>query len=341
MTGPKLNDGALVAGERVGTRATAKYVRSSASKARAVLDLIRGLDVRRASEVLRFSERGISADVAKVLDSAVANAIHNDAQDTDELFVVACYADEGPTLKRFRPRARGRATRIRKRTCHITIIVARMSDERIALLEARAEGRGGRTSAASRRDRVERSRRRAAAARAGGGAVDADDATTADADIIDEAEDEVEESELAEADDAETDDETVDAETADAETEEVDAHDEDDAEAEDATEAEDEAGTEEPEDDEAAAVQPVADLAGDLEAGEYEGSVVAPEDGSTPEGFEIKGNKNSMKYHTPESRYYDVTVAEVWFDTVEHAEAAGFEAPGGTTKTSDDEKGNQ
>ena len=120
---------------------------------------------------------------------------------------------------------------------------------------------------------------------------------------------------------------------------EVDA--DDAAEAEDATEADDEAGTEEPEDDEAAAVQPAADLGGDLEPGEYEGSVVAPEDGSTPEGYEIKGNKNSMKYHTPESRYYDVTVAEVWFDTVEHAEAAGFEAPGGTTKTSDDEKGNQ
>ena len=225
-----------------------------------MLDLIRGLDVRRASEVLRFSERGISSDVAKVLDSAVANAIHNDAQDTDELFVIACYADEGPTLKRFRPRARGRATRIRKRTCHITIIVARMSEERIALLEARAEGRGGRTSAASRRDRVERSRRRAAAARAGGGAVDADDTAVDDADIIDERRGD--ESELAEDVDAET--EAVDEADDDAETDEVDRR---RCEAEDATEADDEAGTEEPEDDEAAAVQPTADLGGDLEPG--------------------------------------------------------------------------
>ena len=73
-------------------------------------------------------------------------------------------------------------------------------------------------------------------------------------------------------------------------------------------------------------MQPVADLGGDLEPGEYEGSVVAAEDGSTPEGYQIKGNKDSMKYHTPDSRYYNVTKAEVWFDTEEHAEAAGFEA---------------
>ena len=72
----------------------------------AVLDLIRGLDVRRADEVLQFTDRAAAADVRKVLASAVANAVHNDSQDVEELFVVACYADEGPTLKRFRPRAR-------------------------------------------------------------------------------------------------------------------------------------------------------------------------------------------------------------------------------------------
>ena len=66
--------------------------------------------------------------IRKVLASAVANAQHNDGQDPDELYVAACFADEGPTLKRFRPRARGRATRVRKRTCHITVIVARMSE---------------------------------------------------------------------------------------------------------------------------------------------------------------------------------------------------------------------
>ena len=129
MTGPKLNEKATVAGERSGTRATAKYIRTSASKARAVLDLVRGLDVRSADEVLQFTDRHVAKDVRKVLASAVANAINNDGQDVDELFIVACFADEGPTLRRFRPRARGRATRINKRTCHITVIVARMSDE--------------------------------------------------------------------------------------------------------------------------------------------------------------------------------------------------------------------
>ncbi len=136
-----------------------------------MLDLIRGLDVRRADQVLQFTERGVASDVRKVLASAVANAVHNDQQDPDELFVLACFADEGPTLRRFRPRARGRATRIRKRSCHITVIVARMSDERLEVVQAREAtvGRGGRptSSAASRRARVERSRQRAAAAARG------------------------------------------------------------------------------------------------------------------------------------------------------------------------------
>ena len=169
MTGPKLNEKSFVAGERSGTKATAKYVRSSASKARAVLDLIRGLDVKSADEVLQFTDRHIARDVRKVLASAVANAVNNDDQDADELFVVACFADEGPTLRRFRPRARGRATRINKRTCHITVIVARMSDERIEILQARQERAGGsagrgrpQSSSASRRARVERSRKKAA-----------------------------------------------------------------------------------------------------------------------------------------------------------------------------------
>jgi large subunit ribosomal protein L22 len=105
MVGPKLNDGASLLDGQVTTKASARYVRGSATKARAVLDLIRGLDVRRADEVLRFTDRAAAADVRKVLASAVANAVHNDSQDPDELFVVACYADEGPTLKRFRPRA--------------------------------------------------------------------------------------------------------------------------------------------------------------------------------------------------------------------------------------------
>jgi len=169
MTGPKLNEKSFVAGERSGTKATARYVRSSASKARVVLDLIRGLDVRSADEVLQFTDRHIARDVRKVLASAVANAVNNDDQDADELFVIACFADEGPTLRRFRPRARGRATRINKRSTHITVIVARMSDERIAIIQARQERAGGssgrgrpQSSAASRRARVERSRQQAA-----------------------------------------------------------------------------------------------------------------------------------------------------------------------------------
>ena len=121
MTGPKTNEGATVVGERTGTRSSAKYVRSSAYKAREVLGLIRGLDVRRADEVLQFTDREIARAIRKVLASAVANAIHNDEQDPDELYVRACFADEGPTLRRFRPRAQGRATRINKRTSHIAV----------------------------------------------------------------------------------------------------------------------------------------------------------------------------------------------------------------------------
>ena len=109
--------------ERPGTRAVVRYVRVSASKTREVLNLIRGESYGRASEILAFSERSVSEVIAKCLDSAVANAENNDGIPAEELFVSACYADEGPTLKRWRPRARGRATPIRKRTCHITVIV--------------------------------------------------------------------------------------------------------------------------------------------------------------------------------------------------------------------------
>ena len=182
MTGPKLNEGSRVAGERSGTKASALYLRSSASKARVVLDLIRGLPVRQADEVLQFTDREIATTVRKVLASAVANAQHNDEQDPEELFVKACFADEGPTLKRFSPRARGRAGRIKKRTCHITIIVARLDEARLEIVQARdakrtAAGRRrgvtGGGGAASRRDRVARSRARAQQLKSGTGAADA------------------------------------------------------------------------------------------------------------------------------------------------------------------------
>jgi large subunit ribosomal protein L22 len=127
----------------------------SASKVRQVLDLIRGQDVDRAAEILSLGDREAAVTVGKVLASAVANAVHNDGLDAEELFVSACYADEGSTLKRWRPRARGRASRIRKRTSHITIIVSRLPDERIARRRAK---QAANTSQRSRR--VAGSRRR-------------------------------------------------------------------------------------------------------------------------------------------------------------------------------------
>jgi large subunit ribosomal protein L22 len=88
-----------------------------------VIDLIRGREVTRAREILQFSERNVSEVVEKCLNSAVANA-ERDGVKAENLFVKTTYADEGPTLKRFRPRAKGSASRIRKRTCHITVIVS-------------------------------------------------------------------------------------------------------------------------------------------------------------------------------------------------------------------------
>jgi large subunit ribosomal protein L22 len=210
MTGPKLNEGSMIAGERGGTKASALYLRVSASKARVVLNLIRGLPVKRADEVLQFSDREVSNDIRKVLASAVANAQHNDEQDPDELFVKACFADEGPTLKRFTPRARGRGNRINKRTCHITIVLARLDDARLEVVQAReakrtASGRrrpaaGGTT--ASRRARVERSRQRAAEARGGtvGDAQDlAENEALANEEVVDAADTDVIESAESEA----------------------------------------------------------------------------------------------------------------------------------------------
>jgi large subunit ribosomal protein L22 len=102
-------------------RAEAKWVRVSARKARVVLEHIRGRTVPEARTVLAFTQRAAARDVERVLRSAVANAEANHGLVGDELVVSAAYADEGPTIKRWRPRARGRAARIFKRTCHITI----------------------------------------------------------------------------------------------------------------------------------------------------------------------------------------------------------------------------
>jgi large subunit ribosomal protein L22 len=271
MTGPKLNEKSFVAGERAGTKASAKYIHMSASKVRVVLDLIRGLPVKQADEVLQFTDREAAVVVRKVLASAVANAVHNDEQDPDELFVLACYADEGPTLKRFTPRARGRAGRIKKRTAHISVVVARLDDDRLEVVQARdarrtAAGRrraaaGG--TVASRRDRVERSRQRAAGLKAGDAGADAGASI-------------------------ESDDSTDDSGST------------------------------------------------DVAAPQWAGSAAPLADGTGPEGFEIKGNADSMLYHEPGSRYYNQTVAEVWFDSVESAEAAGFSAPGSKKSGNED-----
>jgi large subunit ribosomal protein L22 len=148
MPGPKLNEAPVlrrrpesrsqaVRTPVVSARAVSKYVRISPYKVRQVLDLVRGYPADRAAEILKFCERDAAIVVGKLLASAVANAEHDHALIADELFVSACFADEGPTLKRWRPRARGRATRIRKRTCHVTLLVSRLPDRELQNRRAR------------------------------------------------------------------------------------------------------------------------------------------------------------------------------------------------------------
>ena len=136
MPGPKTN-------EREGTRAVLRNEGVSAYKVRPVLDLIRGQDVERARDALMLCERDAALLVGKLLASAIANAENNDGLDPEELYVSACYADEGATAKRWRPRARGRATRIRKRSCHITVIVSRLPEDRLTRLRARQAAHAG------------------------------------------------------------------------------------------------------------------------------------------------------------------------------------------------------
>jgi large subunit ribosomal protein L22 len=213
----------------------------SASKARQVLDLIRGEDVQRAAEILTGTEREAAEVIGKVLTSAVANAAHNDSQNPEELYVSACYADEGATMKRWRPRARGRATRIRKRTCHITIIVSRLPADQLELrrrrMEAVSANRSRRVDASRRRADLSGrlSRRRAAQAKAEADKAAAEEAEADEADeavtdegVIDET-----------ATDETATDETATDETAADETEE--AEDTAEANAAETTEVSDEA----------------------------------------------------------------------------------------------------
>jgi large subunit ribosomal protein L22 len=238
----------LKTNERPGTRASVRHVRMSAYKAREVLDLIRGREVQQADEILEFSERDAAITVRKLLHSAMANAETNDAIDPEELFVSACYADEGPTLKRWRPRARGRATRIRKRTCHITIIVTRLSEEDLERRRTReaqstaAAGRGRRRHQAAsdaRRQRVAKSRAREEA-KADEEAEEHDHEHDHDDEIVEAADTEssaatedaadtepAEGADVVEADDVvETDDVEPDADAVVAEAEEAEAEEE-------------------------------------------------------------------------------------------------------------------
>jgi ribosomal protein L22 len=111
-------------------RAHAKYVRTSARKARLVCDHIRGKSVEEARAILAHASRDVARDWSKLLESAVANAEHNHELVGDELRIAAVKADEGPTLKRFRPRAMGRATKIRKRTSHLSITLTPKDGDR-------------------------------------------------------------------------------------------------------------------------------------------------------------------------------------------------------------------
>ena len=231
--GVKTNEGAVngihAPGERPGTRAQVKFVRMSAYKARQVIDTIRGKEVGEADALLRFTEREAARVIRKCLASAVANAANNDGLDPESLYVSACYVDEGMTIKRFKPRARGRASRIRKRTCHITVIVSPIPAAELEKRRARDEARAAsgnvrtRTAAEARAARVARSRA-ASAAEAETDAPVSDDVAdvtdevgpAAEAEAVDEVDAEVEV-----ADEVEVDDEVVDdAPAADAAKEE-------------------------------------------------------------------------------------------------------------------------
>jgi large subunit ribosomal protein L22 len=196
MAGPKTNERprGVVSGDfEPGTRAVLRHARVAPNKVREVLDLVRNRPVREAQDLLRFSERDAALLVGKVLASAVANAEHNDDLEPEELYVSACFADEGTTIKRWRPRARGRATRIRKRTSHITVIVSRLPQDRlerlaahrrVEQLAARARRVAGGRRAATGGEGPSRAERRRRGRGAEEAAPDADIAEAAEAEAI-------------------------------------------------------------------------------------------------------------------------------------------------------------
>ncbi len=141
--------------------ATARYVRTSAQKAKLVMDLIRGQSVDRALATLRFSRKRVAGDIGKVLRSAVANAQQKEgaAGDVDRMFVSRCYADQGPSMKRIRPAPMGRAFRIVKRTAHLTVhVVERPEIVARAAAPGESDAAGGQAAGASRSGRRSRKR---------------------------------------------------------------------------------------------------------------------------------------------------------------------------------------
>lgn len=148
----------LVESERPQTRAVVKYVGRSAYKVRQVCDLIRGKDAEEAQNILLLCNRGAAEEVGKLLNSAMANASHNQNIPGEELFVKEIFADEGPTMKRFKPRARGRASSIRKRMSHVTIVLERKDDDAIAFKATKEQGTGAANAREQRRRRMEASK---------------------------------------------------------------------------------------------------------------------------------------------------------------------------------------
>ncbi len=147
----------------VEAKATLRYLGTSPTKVRPLLNLIRGISVEHAERILQLTPRGAGDDVLKLLESAVANAANLHAVEPEELFVKVCFADEGPTRSHGRPRARGRFFKTRKRSTHITIVVARYNEAELELRRRNAESSSA-PVAASRRSRTERVKKSRAAA---------------------------------------------------------------------------------------------------------------------------------------------------------------------------------
>lgn len=152
------------------SHATARYVRTSAQKAKLVLDQIRGRDVNQALATLRFGRKSVARDIEKVLRSAIANAQHREGfgGDVERLYVSACYANQGPSMKRIRPAPMGRAFRIAKRTAHLTVAVAERPLEITTVGEKPAGKKAGSTAGA--REAASGSRKRSAKAETAGSA---------------------------------------------------------------------------------------------------------------------------------------------------------------------------